>query len=433
MWMTAERGRSRNTIQAYRRDLRQYQAWLLARDLTPITVNHDHLTHLVAEQRSSGRAPSTVARQIAAIRMLHRYLATEQIRPDDPTMRIDGVRVPSGIPKPLSEAQVTSLLDAVVGNDPLHRRDRALLELLYATGARVSEVVGLSIGDITFDDSLVRLFGKGSKERVVPFGSSAATAIDDWFSPIGSGKTGSRPMEAARRRRGCVSQSARRSPEPTRSVVGDQEVRRASRHQGTAVAPRATAFVCDPPARPRCGPADRARNARPRLDFDDPGVHEGQPGTTVGGLPDGTSASGSSGFVVSKPHQLLTHPHHLAARFFGSLSSRPPDPDEEAWAQAQLLPGELALWVSMSNQDRRHSTKVARRFVEARPEATRAERAGALLHDVGKIECGLGTWGRVLATIVGRPNRAVSAVSRPRGDRCCAGPASRFRAGTRSS
>lgn len=185
MWMTSERGRSRNTIQAYRRDLRQYHAWLLARDLSPITVSHDELIHLVAEQRRSGKATSTVARQIAAIRMLHRYLATEQFRPDDPTARIDGVRVPSGIPKPLSEANVTSLLDAVVGNDPLHRRDRALLELLYATGARVSEVVGLSIGDITFDDSLVRLLGKGSKERVVPFGTSAAIAIEEWFSPSG--------------------------------------------------------------------------------------------------------------------------------------------------------------------------------------------------------------------------------------------------------
>ncbi len=117
--------------------------------------------------------------------MLHRYLATEHYRPDDPTRRLDGVRVPSGIPKPLSEIQITSLLDAVVGNEPLQRRDRALLELLYATGARISEVVGLSMGDIDFDASLVRLFGKGSKERIVPFGSTAATAIDEWFSPSG--------------------------------------------------------------------------------------------------------------------------------------------------------------------------------------------------------------------------------------------------------
>jgi hypothetical protein len=104
---------------------------------------------------------------------------------------------------------------------------------------------------------------------------------------------------------------------------------------------------------------------------------------------------------MSKPLHLLTKPHHLAARFFGSLSSRPPEPAEDAWAESQLLAGEVELWKQMTNQDRRHSAKVARRFVEARPEANRAEIAGALLHDVGKIECGLGTWGRVVASIVG--------------------------------
>lgn len=104
---------------------------------------------------------------------------------------------------------------------------------------------------------------------------------------------------------------------------------------------------------------------------------------------------------MSKPRHVLTQPHHLAARFFGSLSSRPPEPSEEVWAESLLLPGEVALWRQMSNQDRRHSAKVARRFQQAKPDATRAEMAGALLHDVGKIECRLGTWGRVAASVVG--------------------------------
>jgi integrase/recombinase XerD len=185
VWLASERGRARNTIDAYRRDLVAYQRWLVRRNLTMTTVDTGDLVDYVAEQRASDAATTSVARRLAAIRMLHRYLATEQVRPDDPTSRLDGVRVPSGIPKPLSEAQVTSLLDAVVGNSPLERRDRALLELLYATGARISEVVGLSVGDIDFDESLVRLFGKGSKERIVPYGSAAAAALDDWFSPSG--------------------------------------------------------------------------------------------------------------------------------------------------------------------------------------------------------------------------------------------------------
>ena len=97
---------------------------------------------------------------------------------------------------------------------------------------------------------------------------------------------------------------------------------------------------------------------------------------------------------------------HLAARFVTSLPPTPPSVDEEVWVDDHLLVGERRLWVQLSNQDRRHSAAVARRFVAARPDATRAEVAGALLHDVGKIECGLGTFGRVLATLVGPRTRS---------------------------
>ena len=184
-WMLSEKGRSANTLAAYRRDLRSYCAWLAERGRTVLDVDHDLLVEHTAERTVSGAATSSVARQLAAIRMLHRYLAVEGERPDDPTARLEGVKVPSGIPKPLTEAQITSLLDAVVGHEPVDHRDRALLELLYATGARISEATGLSIGDIDLDARLVRLYGKGSKERIVPFGSSAATALEEWFSTGG--------------------------------------------------------------------------------------------------------------------------------------------------------------------------------------------------------------------------------------------------------
>jgi hypothetical protein len=108
---------------------------------------------------------------------------------------------------------------------------------------------------------------------------------------------------------------------------------------------------------------------------------------------------------MSKPSHIITKPHHLAARFFASLSNAPADPGEVEWARSQLLPQEWELWRQMSNQDQRHTATVARRFVAARPTSTRAEIAGALLHDVGKIECRLGTWGRVAATVVGRRGR----------------------------
>lgn len=184
-WMLAEKGRSANTLAAYRRDLATYCAWLSDHGAGVLDVSHRQLVTFVGERKASGAATSTVARQLAAIRMLHRYLAVEGVRPDDPAADLEGVKVPSGIPKPLTEAQVDRLLAAVVGHEPIDHRDRALLELLYATGARISEVTGLSIGDLDFDRRLVRLYGKGSKERIVPFGSSAHEALASWFSPRG--------------------------------------------------------------------------------------------------------------------------------------------------------------------------------------------------------------------------------------------------------
>lgn len=180
-WMATERGRSANTLAAYRRDLVGYQRWLVEHGLTVHTVDRAALDRFVQARRASGAAASSVARQLAATRMLHRFLGEEGVRPDDPSADVEGVRVPAGIPHPLTEEEVGRLLDAVVATDPASLRDRALLELLYATGARISEACGLSLGDIDLDDRLVRVFGKGAKERVVPFGRSAATTLGEWL------------------------------------------------------------------------------------------------------------------------------------------------------------------------------------------------------------------------------------------------------------
>jgi integrase/recombinase XerD len=186
-----------NTLTAYRRDLSGYATWLATRDATILGVSPTVLNQFVGERRASGAAPASVARQMAAIRMMHRFFVEEGLRADDPTADLDGVRVPAGIPHPLSEAEVAALLDAVLGDDPVARRDRALLELLYATGARISEVVGLSITDLDVDSGLVRLFGKGSKERIVPFGRAAAEALRAWLSASGRGAM--EPLRWARR------------------------------------------------------------------------------------------------------------------------------------------------------------------------------------------------------------------------------------------
>ena len=184
-WMVAEKGRSANTLAAYRRDLAGYTSWLAGRGRDVLDVTHADLVEFVGERRASEAASASVARQLAAIRMFHRYLTTEDLRPDDPAADLEGVKVAAGLPKPLSEDEVTRLLDAVIGFEPKHHRDRALLELLYATGARISEAVGLSIGDVDLDARLVRLYGKGAKERIVPFGRTAALALQEWFGTDG--------------------------------------------------------------------------------------------------------------------------------------------------------------------------------------------------------------------------------------------------------
>jgi integrase/recombinase XerD len=151
------------------------------------------LDAFVSGRRADGSAASSVARQVAAVRMLHRFLVEEGMRTDDPTADIEGVRVPAGIPHPLSEDEVTALLQAPATNDPAGLRDRALLEFLYATGARISEACGLSLGDFDHEEQLVRLLGKGSKERVVPYGRHAAAALAAWL-----GSSGRPHMEPAR-------------------------------------------------------------------------------------------------------------------------------------------------------------------------------------------------------------------------------------------
>lgn len=185
VWLASERGRAANTLAAYRRDLRAYCRHLADVGSDVLTADGAAVEAHVRRLRDAGAAPASVARAVAAIRMLHRHLATEQVRPDDPTARVEGVRVPSGIPRPLSEDEVTRLIESTDDRTAVGRRDRAILEMMYATGARVGEIAGLSTGDIDLDGGLVRLFGKGSKERIVPFGRAAAEALDAWYDEPG--------------------------------------------------------------------------------------------------------------------------------------------------------------------------------------------------------------------------------------------------------
>jgi integrase/recombinase XerD len=184
-WLAAERGRAVNTVNAYRRDLVAYQSWLNAQPVDLLAVTESELGRYVGHLKATGKAPASVARAVVAVRSLHRFLLDEGYTSVDPAAGLEQPRVPKGLPKPLSETQVTALIDAVVGDDALARRDRAILEVLYGTGLRISELVGLSLSDLDLPGDLLRVLGKGSKERDVPVGGLAHQALADYLAAGG--------------------------------------------------------------------------------------------------------------------------------------------------------------------------------------------------------------------------------------------------------
>jgi integrase/recombinase XerD len=184
-WLAVERGLAANTLAAYRRDLRRYTAWLRARGIDDLAAVGEsevaaYVDTLKTARDPDGRAryaPSSVARALVAVRSFHRFCVDEGLTEVDPSGEVGAPRVPQGIPKALTETEVEDLLGAVEGDDARALRDRAILETLYGTGVRISELVGLDRGDLDLEDRLVRVLGKGSKERVVPVGGSAHRAL----------------------------------------------------------------------------------------------------------------------------------------------------------------------------------------------------------------------------------------------------------------
>ena len=184
-WLAVEQGRSERTIVAYRSDLLSFSKFLGEGGVVLESASVSEIEKYVSHLRAGGKSPKSVARAIATLRVFHRFLMEEGIRTDDPMTMIEGVAVPKGIPKALSQEEVALLLESVSGVDALAIRDQALLEFLYGTGARISEACGLRISDLDMENSLVRLFGKGSKERIVPFGRQAHMALTRWLGPSG--------------------------------------------------------------------------------------------------------------------------------------------------------------------------------------------------------------------------------------------------------
>ena len=178
LWL--EDGLARNSLAAYRRDVEALAAWLRSRSL--YAIDEADLQAYLAEQFGRSRA-STANRRLATLRRFFRWALRDGKVEIDPTLKLANARLPTRFPKALTETQVEVLLNAPAAVDTnLGLRDRAMLELLYATGLRVSELVGLRLVELSLNDGLVRVVGKGSKERIVPIGEESRMWIERYFA-----------------------------------------------------------------------------------------------------------------------------------------------------------------------------------------------------------------------------------------------------------
>lgn len=172
MWM--EKGLSNNTLSSYRRDLRQFNEWLLARDGSSIRqASRSTLQAYLGARLQQGQSPRSSARFLSCARGFFHFLLREGALSLDPTLDVDSPRLGRPLPKALSEAEVERLLGAPDLDVVLELRDRTMLELLYACGLRVSELTSLQMVQLSMNQGVVRVFGKGNKERLVPIGEEA--------------------------------------------------------------------------------------------------------------------------------------------------------------------------------------------------------------------------------------------------------------------
>ncbi len=182
-FLIVEKGLSRNTILSYERDLKSYLKYLKnvegLTDLEP--VQRLQIVHFLGHLKEQGKSSKTIARHVASIRAFHQFLLREKTVSHDPTVHIESPQLERSLPKVLSLPEVEVLLEAPKLVDHYGYRDKAMLELLYATGIRVSELIGLNMGDVHLTMGFVRCIGKGNKERIIPVGKTAAATLEEYL------------------------------------------------------------------------------------------------------------------------------------------------------------------------------------------------------------------------------------------------------------
>ncbi|HXR19942.1 MAG TPA: site-specific tyrosine recombinase XerD [Steroidobacteraceae bacterium] len=179
VWM--ERGLSSNTLAAYRADLVALARWLSARHVTLPKTGRADLMDFIAARVHGGARPRSTARQLSSFRRFFRYLMREGLIAEDPTAQIAMPKIGRSLPRSLSEAEVEALLAAPAVSEPLGHRDRCMLEVLYATGLRVSELVHLKLGQVNLNQGVIRVLGKGNRERLIPLGEEAVRWLNSFI------------------------------------------------------------------------------------------------------------------------------------------------------------------------------------------------------------------------------------------------------------
>jgi integrase/recombinase XerD len=188
LWL--QDGLAAASLASYRRDLRGWRAWLAARNASLLGVRRGDFEQWLADQFSAKAKATSVARRLSALRRFYRFQLERGAIGEDPTLRVRAPKKPRRLPKQLSEVQVEALLAAPDTRTPLGIRDRAMLETLYATGLRVSELTGLKRSQVAHDAGVVRVVGKGSKERLVPMGDEAVAWITRYLAEVRPGLAG---------------------------------------------------------------------------------------------------------------------------------------------------------------------------------------------------------------------------------------------------
>lgn len=182
-FLTIEKGLAKNTLVSYERDLRSY--WSYLKDVETINDWNDsrrvNILHFLVHLKDQGKSSKTVARHIASIRSFHQFLLREKVTNQDPSIHIETPKPERSLPKVLSMEEVEALLEAPKILDEFGLRDKAMLELMYATGMRVSELISMDVGDVHGSMGFVRCVGKGKKERIIPIGQTALSAIEHYM------------------------------------------------------------------------------------------------------------------------------------------------------------------------------------------------------------------------------------------------------------